>query len=135
MIKIREVRENDFCMLTKLYNDFENENIGTYLEYQSDISTDENKKIIVAEQRNKIVGVVEFCIDDDKIYLENLIVAQGFRNNGIGSLLLEMVKDHAKDLGIEKINIKIYYYDGKIVQFYEKNGFYDISKEMCLKIK
>ncbi|SJZ70944.1 N-acetylglutamate synthase, GNAT family [Cetobacterium ceti] len=135
MIKIREIREDDFYMLTNLYKELENENVGNYLEYQSELISDGNKKIIVAEQRNKIVGAIEFCIFEGKIYLENLIVAQGYRNNGVGSLLLEMVKDYAKDLEIDNINVKIYYYDGKIINFYEKNGFEDISKEMCLKVK
>lgn len=133
MIKIRIASENDFDALSKLYLEMEEE--GKYPEYFEEITEDDNKKIIIAEQGKKIIGLVEIFSEEDSFYINNLIIAQGYRNNGIGSLLINEVKILAKELEIKKINITVYQSQKRIEEFYEKNGFKDYSKQMYVEVK
>lgn len=102
--------------------------------------------MLVAHKNNKAVGVV--CCEryetkmfppynhdvkkthspkGSMLYLSVITIAKKFRNQGIGSLLLNKISDLAKKLGIAKIycpvNKKHPYLKKGVLHFWQKNGY------------
>ena len=61
--------------------------------------------ICVAEYENDVVAFlsIEVYRDVDYIYLDDLSVAEGYRNNGIGTKLIRAAEKYAEEIGITKI--------------------------------
>ena len=53
-----------------------------------------------------------------------------YQNCNIGSLLLEKAKEFAKSKGINKIELKVFSFNKKSIEFYYKKGFKDLNKSM-----
>lgn len=89
-------------------------------------------KVYYIEDNGKIIGVVNFCIEKywegPVIIIEDLVVKEEFKKQGIGKSLIDFVEDFAKK---NKINA-IYFSTNKksaAVKFYQKLG-YNIKKDM-----
>ncbi len=99
---------------------------------------DENPVAIVYLQRSHIfVHKIELIPRPCKIrdhfgYLTNNYTKPACRNRGIGSELMQRVKDWAKD---EDLELLIVYPSEEAVTFYERAGFYSENDVMELRLR
>jgi len=84
-------------------------------------------KCFVAEVDDKVVGTAvvynRFSTWKGKIlHLEDLIVNQKMRGNGIGSALLDEVVKHGHSLGVKRINWEVISWNEGAIKLYERKG-------------
>lgn len=69
----------------------------------------ESITLFIAEEDNKIVGTLTLAIYPtpltQKAWIEDVVTDNAIRGKGIGKLLIEAALDHAKKLGIEKVDL------------------------------
>ena len=94
-----------------------------------------NGKILLFKENEKIVGLVVGIVYNDKTIrfdfrvpkrgrITELIVTKEYRNNHIGKILLDSMKEYLKGIGCEKIMIAVFGYNEEAIKFYEKNGYH-----------
>lgn len=66
------------------------------------------------------------------VQLDNIAVKSEYQNKKVGNLLLEKVKEWAKEKNINRIELTVYSFNTNTISFYEKKGFNEISKKMYL---
>ena len=145
-MNIRKTIINDFNGVINLYKQlfeaekvFDENIIKTYK-----IDEKEEKKIkkrirsrkvifLVAEIDDKIVGLIDGYIIEsiyfkEKIaYLDHLCVDEKYRNNGIGSKLIEKFSDVSKSKGAKYIKLNAFENNIPAVSLYNKYGFEEYS--------
>lgn len=113
-------------------------------EYISEIINDESKALFVAEVDSKVIGFAEcFTMKSSSfpvikkrewIQLDNIAVKREYQNHNIGTLLLNKVIDWTKGKGINRIELKVYYFNTSAINFYSNKGFKDLNKTMFLNL-
>tara|TARA_R100000935_G_scaffold13736_5_gene27634 strand:- start:55796 stop:56257 length:462 start_codon:yes stop_codon:yes gene_type:complete len=81
----------------------------------------------VAENENEIIGMalVYFRFSTWKgrtVHLEDLIVKQHYRSEGIGTLLYTTVVQYAKQQGVKRVEWVVLDWNQNAIDFYEKSG-------------
>ncbi len=96
----------------------------------------------VAEERGNVKGIALFFIKYSTwkgkcIYLDDIVVTEKARGQGIGKLLFEALITHAKQLGVNKIDWQVLNWNEKAINFYEKfNAEFDdewVNGKLMLK--
>lgn len=59
----------------------------------------------------------------DEMEIENVVIAQGLRRFGLGSLVLERLLQTAKNEGIKRIFLEVRQSNAAAIRLYEKAGF------------
>lgn len=94
---------------------------------------DKNSYYIVAIENDNIVGVLTSELQEKlhreklQLFIEDLIVEESKRNNGIGSSLLKNAINYAKNNNCEVVELTSYKDEIKAHKFYENNGFINHS--------
>lgn len=94
---------------------------------------DKNSYYIVAIENDNIVGVLTSELQEKlhrerlQLFIEDLIVEETKRNNGIGKALIENAVKFAKDKNCEVVELTSYKDNIKAHKFYERNGFINHS--------
>lgn len=92
----------------------------------------ENKEIYVARIDNEIVGYVIFNIKErnnpsvrcqKQVNIGVLVVKEGYRGKGIGTNLLDFVKEYAKSNGCTDLYLTVNEENKNAISLYEKYGF------------
>lgn len=92
----------------------------------------EECSVLVAEENSEIIGAVSYSIMDMKaaiihpfksLWISDLVVSQNHRGKGIGTLLMEKVKETAKENSVDRIQLNVSSYNTDAVKLYEKLGF------------
>ncbi|MEC2176987.1 GNAT family N-acetyltransferase, partial [Bacillus amyloliquefaciens] len=65
----------------------------------------------------------DYTIPDKRIYLSRMIVKEGYRNRGIGGIIVDYLIDYAKHLGYEEITLGVDTDNLNARHLYEKKGF------------
>jgi diamine N-acetyltransferase len=97
----------------------------------------------VAIVREEIIGYMAGVIMKPFSYrkikkqseLENILIKEEYRGQGIGEKLFNEFIKWSKEKGVERIKVSAYYGNIKAINFYKKVGFtpYDINLEYELK--
>jgi diamine N-acetyltransferase len=113
------------------------------LEYVKNQIKDENKYLVVAELKNKIIGFAECFINESSsfpvirkrswVQLDTIAISKKHQNQGIGKLLLHSVMSWAKTRNIHRIELNVYSFNASAMEFYSKAGFKTISSKMYLE--
>jgi ribosomal protein S18 acetylase RimI-like enzyme len=99
MVKVREAKIEDLPAIIALM-ERNNESLGEDLAALFRVENpNEEYKLFVAEQDDKIVGFsrVHFYKWNRSAYVINLLVDMGYRRRGIGTLLLKIMEEFAKE--------------------------------------
>ncbi|HPA98640.1 MAG TPA: GNAT family N-acetyltransferase [Bacilli bacterium] len=101
--------------------------------FESDI---QNKQFYVLEEDNKIISAVAMCdkhigenvgkwenVNAKAFYLSRFAVDPDYLKQGIGSLMVNKIKEIAKELGAQYLRLFVVIINKRATQFYEKNGF------------
>ncbi|MBY8914231.1 GNAT family N-acetyltransferase [Bacillus sp. YC2] len=65
----------------------------------------------------------DYTIPDKRIYLSRMIVKEGYRNRGIGGIIVDYLIDYTKHLGYEEIALGVDTDNLNARHLYEKKGF------------
>jgi diamine N-acetyltransferase len=99
-----------------------------------------NEGIIGAYIIDELVGYIYFTIkkrsenkfmnSEEILKVNTLGVSPDYNNIGIGSELLEEVKKYAQKKNIKKIILSVWTFNNNALNFYKKNNFIEVKKEM-----
>ena len=89
-------------------------------------------KIFIAEDRNKIIGYCITFLDDinnhhyyvdmKNLYIESFYIYENYRRKGIGRMLFEEVKKYAKEQNCKNIELEVWEFNESAKKFYENLG-------------
>lgn len=82
---------------------------------------------IVAKKQNEIIGFAGIKIIIDEADIMNIVVKKSYRNNGIGSLLLENLILISNKKNLNFINLEVDCKNTIAINLYKKFGFEEIS--------
>ena len=124
-IKIEEMTITDLNNIKdNLNNDFDN--FWNYTILKEEIESN-NSKYIVAKIDNEIVGFAGIKIIMDEADIMNIVTKQAFRNQGIGTLLLENLISIAHELQLSSISLEVNEENSPAIHLYEKFGFQNLG--------
>lgn len=75
----------------------------------------------------EIVGFAGFKAIVDEADIMNIVVKKSFRNNGIGSFLLENLISCAKEIKLNSLNLEVHENNLSAIHLYNKFGFEHIG--------
>ena len=133
-IIIREAQKEDMSDVISLINELaEFEKEPNEVEIDSTIlendGFEENShfKCFVAENKERIIGAAIIynrysTWKGRTIHLEDLIVTENMRTNGVGTLLLDKVVNYAKNLKVKRVSWEVINWNEKAIKFYLNKG-------------
>mgnify|MGYP004676210201 FL=1 len=114
LISIKDILISDF-------DDFWNYDI---LKQELECS---NSYFIIAKNNNEIVGFAGLKSIVDEADIMNIVVKKSYRNNGVGSLLLENLISTAKLLNLKTITLEVNENNLSAIKLYDKFNFNHIG--------
>ena len=133
-IIIKEARKedmNDVIALIKELAKFEKEpkevDIDSTILINDGFIKNSYFKCFVAENKDSIIGTAIIynrysTWKGRTIHLEDLIVTEKMRANGVGTLLLNQVVNYAKKLNVKRVSWEVINWNKKAIKFYLKKG-------------
>ena len=99
--------------------------------YLDKFFSDKEDWICVAEYENDVVAFlsIEVYRDEDYIYLDDLSVTEGCRNQGIGTELIHTAEKYAGEIGITKIVFHVEKANEDAYRLYSRLGYSEDSDE------
>ncbi len=136
---IREINENDFCALSKLYTHLHSnkpmENSDKNIALFREILADKNHHIIVAEEDGKLVSscvciIIPNLTHEQQPYalIENVVTDRDYRKRGLASGCLDYAKRIALDNNCYKMMLLTGSKKRSTHRFYQKNGYNRFEK-------
>ena len=107
-----------------LLSDFDN--FWSYEVLREELLSD-SSLYIVAKKQNEIIGFAGIKIIIDEADIMNIVVKKSYRNNGIGSLLLENLILISNKKNLNFINLEVDCKNTIAINLYKKFGFEEIS--------
>ena len=148
MIKIRKAKKEDSAALEALYTELEGDGIfyqpehfilskpGERTRLVEEILNSDSQIMLVAEDTKSEGTVIGFahvvfakvkpfsCLKpQSNIYLQDLIVTQSYRNQKIGTKLLEAARQYGLEKGADFFRTQVFPGNVDGLRFYERNGF------------
>ena len=153
-LQIRKAKIEDLNALINLRKEhflYEKNELGNELLDFNWVSSEDSRNdfkyfilkqiIFIAEVDNNPVGYICGEIDIKKPWykeniaiLTNLFVKEKYRRKNIGKYLLDYFIDSVKEHRLNKIEVCTRYNNNIAINFYEKNGFKDFSKQLIIDI-
>ena len=104
------------------------ENLGDWIDRAFDAFAEQHGVMcrytpfaLAAKRDRAVVGVIKGHSFYREAHISELIVAEGFRGQGIGTRLLAAAEALFKDTGLDNINLTTYRFQAP--EFYQKNGY------------
>ncbi|MDB9712461.1 GNAT family N-acetyltransferase [Flavobacteriaceae bacterium] len=133
-VVVREAQEKDMLdviILIKELAEFEKEpsevEIDSTILINDGFKENSYFKCFVAENNKNIIGAAIIynrysTWKGRTIHLEDLVVTEKMRANGIGSLLLDKVVNYAKELKVKRVSWEVIDWNKKAIKFYLNKG-------------
>lgn len=120
-IEIHEMKIQDLDLIAEiLETDFDN--FWNYNIFKSELENG-NSKYLVAKINSQIVGFAGIIPIIDECEISNIVVHKDFRNQKIGSFLLQQLIDLAVSLNLKIINLEVRESNISAIKLYKKFGF------------
>ena len=121
-IQIKEMSlfdlENIKDILISDFDDFWNYNI-----LKEELESPNSKYIIAKTNDDEIIGFAGIKIIVDTADIMNIVVKKSWRNQGVGSLLLNNLVSICKDLNLLSLSLEVNEDNHPAIHLYEKFGF------------
>ena len=116
-------------MLKAIYHTDDAEGYET--DYLDKFFSGKEDWICVAEHENDVVAFLssEVHRDEDYIYLDDLSVAEGCRNKGIGTKLIYTAEKYAEEIGITKMVLHVEKANEDAYRLYSRLGYSEDADE------
>lgn len=137
--KLKEV--NEIAILLKQVADihnkgrpdiFKEKSIEDIIENTKNCIKEQERKILVVEDKEQIIGVAMYKFNNvtDHPYkfnkkilsIEQIVVEEKQRSKGIGKLLLDKIKDIAKEEKCDSIELNCWSFNKRAMEFYKEYG-------------
>ena len=120
-IKIKKMNLNHLNELQEiLISDFDD--FWSFSTLKEEVEN-ENSSYIIGKINNEIIGFAGLKIIFDQADIMNIVIKKTYRNQGIGTLLLENLILLAKDLNISTLFLEVNEQNKPAIHLYEKLGF------------
>ena len=113
-------------------------------EYFERILANDNAAIFVAEQQGSLIGMIQcdmrtapdvpLFVPRHFVYIDNLIVSERFRQQGVGLVLVERVHQWAYDKGIIEVELGVWEFNAPARMLYEKLGYHTTRHVMSKRL-
>jgi ribosomal protein S18 acetylase RimI-like enzyme len=114
-------------------------------QYVMELLDNENIRLFVAEQSGQLVGFVHVVVLQVTLIpimlprsygvIDSLIVAPDYRNQGIGTALMDHAERWARQKGAAEIELNVYEFNTRAQAFYQNMGYTTLSKRMSKNIR
>ena len=105
------------------------------------IFSSEAAAILLAEVSGSPAGLVEVYLREDSVendltipyryaHIQSLIVAQQFRKQGLGSLLVEAAQEWAKARAVAEVRLDVWEFDAGPLPFYTRLGYRTLKRTL-----
>lgn len=98
-------------------------------------------RVLVAEDQERLIGLVEFAIEHGRYAqdavrgsIQNLYVRPEYRNDGLGSSLLDRAEDRLEERGVDVLAIEAMAENTAALRFYRERGYTDHRVELERRI-
>lgn len=118
---IRKVVQSDFQTLSKYYKEFDESDVDLFK--QGPFSS-----IMVYEEKNKIVGFINYNIIYNRAEIDYIYVDKDYRRKNIASELLQFCIDDALTSGCLNITLEVNEHNDIGISLYQKFGFEKVAK-------
>ena len=105
-------------ILTTEFDDFWN-----YEILKSELESTNSYFFVAKNISGEIVGFAGIKIILDEADIMNIVIKKDFRNNGIGSLLLDYLISYSKSINLKTITLEVNEINIPDIKLYEKFGF------------
>ena len=142
-INIRKAERSDYIQFKNLMVQLQQHHINLrpdvyrmsedfFTEATFDKLLEECNVLVAADENGQIAGAVSYSIMDMKgaiihpfksLWISDLVISENHRRQGIGSMLMEKVKETAKENDVDRIQLNVSSYNTDAVKLYEKLGF------------
>lgn len=152
-INIRKATAEDYSSLCELFDEVDalhRDNLPYFFQkpngavreqdYYCGLIADENVGLFVADIGEALVGFVHVVVKDTPpipifvsrryAIVDSIGVKSGFRNRGIGRMLMGTVYEWALTKGASSIELNVYEFNKAAIAFYEKLGYETPSRKM-----
>lgn len=109
--------ENIKNILSSDFDEFWNYNV-----FKEELQS-ENSKYLVAKLNNEIIGFAGIKIIIDKADIMNIVTKKTYRNQGIGTLLLNEIISLCQKLNLTSISLEVNEINKSAIHIYENFGF------------
>lgn len=99
------------------------DNFWSYDVLEEELECDNSYVIVAKVDENTIVGFAGLKVILDEADIMNIVVKKDFRHNGIGSILLENLINHSKDLNLKTITLEVNENNLSAIRLYDKFSF------------
>lgn len=121
-LKIKKMNIEDLNSIQNiLFTDFDN--FWTYSTFEEELKCENSYFIIAKNENNEIVGFAGLKTIIDEADIMNIVVKKSYRNNGIGSILLENLIYYAKSLNLKTVTLEVNDHNLSAIRLYDKFNF------------
>jgi ribosomal protein S18 acetylase RimI-like enzyme len=109
-------------------------------DYFIELLADENTAIFLAEQSGELVGFIHVLVAQTREHpllvprrfavVDNLVVAERARRQGVGSLLIEEAEGWARKHNLSSIELTVYEFNQGAIALYEMTGYETLFRRM-----
>ena len=105
-------------ILTSEFDDFWN-----YEVLKSELESSNSYFFVAKNNSGEIIGFAGIKVILDEADIMNIVVKKDFRNNGIGSLLLDYLISYSKSINLKSITLEVNEINLPAIKLYEKFSF------------
>lgn len=95
----------------------------TYSTFEQELECENSHFIIAKNENNEIIGFAGLKIIIDEADIMNIVVKKRYRNNGIGSILLENLISYSKSLNLKTVTLEVNDHNLSAIRLYDKFNF------------
>lgn len=125
-IDIQEMSLNDLEKIKDIlisdFDDFWNYNI-----FEEELESPNSKYIMAKTNDDEIIGFAGIKIFIDNADIMNIVIKKSFRNQGVGSLLLNNLLSLCKNLNLSSLSLEVNEDNLPAIHLYKKFGFKQIG--------
>lgn len=116
----------DSLILQEFYNHYNSET-NSYIDIFKEEKTNPYLKYCFYVENNKILGYITYLDIYDRFEISNIYVLRKFRNNNIGSKMLQFVIDEGLKKRINNITLEVNSKNTNAIALYHKYGFKEVA--------
>lgn len=132
-MKIRNFTPQDFPAVEEILKEAGSyDQVWDQERHWVDKSQEDSKTILVAEVEKEIVGCVLVIKERWTTFVFRLAVKKQYRNQGVGSALLEAGEKVLKNYGADEVAIFVAATDEDLQEFYSRRGYTKGNKFVCM---